>query len=260
MWPLAEFTDSMREESVTSKSAVNGVVGSMGHTPLLTRSRIHGKAELQNTGGSVKTDAEKKGRMKPGGAVVEGTAGNTGIGLAHVSICRARAYTQSQDDLLRMLGAEVYPVLAGPSPRESVELQRLENTKGEIDGFVCATGTGGTLAGASICREEATAGFLYEHITFGGNVFERFGSSRILVLDTEGLYVGACSESALNVVAAVELAQKLGKDKDSGSKVATILCDGAYRYQCHLFSKKWLESKGLGNATPGRLRKYAVLD
>lgn len=74
------------------------------------------------------------------------------------------------------------------------------------------------------------------------------------LLDTEGLYVGA--SSALNVIAAVELAQKLGK----GSKVVTILCDGAYRYQSRLFSKSWLESNGLGRAIPESLKKYAVLD
>jgi len=74
------------------------------------------------------------------------------------------------------------------------------------------------------------------------------------LLDTEGLYLGA--SSALNVVAAVELAQKLGK----GSTVVTVLCDGAYRYQSRLFSKKWLQSKGLLEAIPGHLTKYVVLD
>jgi len=74
------------------------------------------------------------------------------------------------------------------------------------------------------------------------------------LLDTEGLYLGV--SSALNVVAAVELAQRLGP----GSKVVTILCDGAYRYQSRLFSKKWLVSKGLDQSIPSHLRKYAVLD
>lgn len=92
------------------------------------------------------------------------------------------------------------------------------------------------------------------------------------LLDTEGLYMGA--SSALNVVAAVELAQKLGKgtldeiystlwfaDTSAiGSRVATILCDGAYRYQSRLFSKKWLKAKGLEDAIPPHLTKYAVLD
>lgn len=114
--------------------AVNGFVGAVGNTPLIrlnklsekTGAEIYGKAELMQPGGSVKDraalwvvkDAEAKGLIKPGGTVVEGTAGNTGIGLAHV--CRSKGYkcviympnTQSQEkiDLLRMLGAEVYPV------------------------------------------------------------------------------------------------------------------------------------------------------
>lgn len=74
------------------------------------------------------------------------------------------------------------------------------------------------------------------------------------LLDTEGLYIGA--SSALNVVAAVELAQKLGP----GHTIATILCDGAYRYQSRLFSKSWLKAKSLESAIPKHLQKYAVLD
>lgn len=92
------------------------------------------------------------------------------------------------------------------------------------------------------------------------------------LLDTEGLYLGA--SSALNVVAAVELAQKLGKGVfgncssntwltqgwSSGSSVVTVLCDGAYRYQSRLFSKQWLRSKELYDIIPEHLKKYAVLD
>lgn len=91
------------------------------------------------------------------------------------------------------------------------------------------------------------------------------------LLDTEGIYLGA--SSALNVVGAFELAQKLGKGQCfsfdcieivlmrwSGSTVVTVLADGAYRYQSRLFSKKWLESKGLYTAIPENLKKYAVLD
>ncbi|KAG2345554.1 pyridoxal phosphate-dependent enzyme beta subunit [Suillus weaverae] len=346
-------------ETVASSNAVNGFIGSVGNTPLiylktlseLTGCKIYGKAEFQNPGGSVKDraavsiiqDAEKKGLIKPGGTVVEGTAGNTGIGLAHV--CRARGYkcvifmpnTQSQEkiDLLRMLGAEVYPVPAVPyenplnyNHQAKEYAEKLENaiwtdqfdntanayvhyistgpeiweqTKGKIDGFVCATGTGGTLAGVGKYLKERSNGrtqiwladppgsVLYEYVTSGGNLIERSGSSvtegigqgRVTsnlgtfvndltgalhipdekaismlyqLLDTEGLYVG--SSSAVNVVAAVELAQKLGK----GSTVVTILCDGAYRYQSRLFSKKWLESNGLGHAIPDSLKKYTVLD
>ena len=92
------------------------------------------------------------------------------------------------------------------------------------------------------------------------------------LLDTEGLYLGA--SSALNVVAAIEVAQKLGPGMSllcthyfrpnfclsTGHTVATILCDGAYRYQSRLFSKKWLQSKSLDSAIPEHLKKYAVLD
>lgn len=74
------------------------------------------------------------------------------------------------------------------------------------------------------------------------------------MLDEEGLYIGA--SSALNVVAAMEMARHLGP----GSKIATIICDGAYRYQDRLFSRKWLATKGLWDALPERLQKYAVLE
>lgn len=91
------------------------------------------------------------------------------------------------------------------------------------------------------------------------------------LLDTEGLYIGA--SSALNVVAAVKLAQKLGPGMDCrsmsfmtliclsiGHTIATIICDGAYRYQSRLFSRAWLKAKELENAIPEHLKKYAVLD
>ncbi|KDQ55878.1 hypothetical protein JAAARDRAFT_133249 [Jaapia argillacea MUCL 33604] len=338
---------------------VEGFTGAVGNTPLITLKtlsertgcRILGKAEFQNPGGSVKDraalgilqDAEKRGLINPGGTVVEGTAGNTGIGLAHV--CRAKGYkcvifmpnSQSQEkiDLLRMLGAEVHPVpaVAYENPKNynhqardyaknldnaiwtdqfdntanteahyvSTGPEIWEQTAGQLDGFVCATGTGGTLAGAGRYLKEKSAGktqiwladppgsVLYSYVSSGGKLNERAGSSitegigqgRITnnlgtfvndlsgalhipdeksiamiyeLLDTEGLYLGA--SSALNVVAAVELAQKLGR----GSTVATILCDGAYRYQSRLFSKAWLKAKGLEDAIPQHLRKYAVLD
>jgi len=176
-----------------------------------------------------------------------------------------------------------------------------EQTNGELDGFICSTGTGGTLAGVGKYLKEKSEGkiqiwladppgsVLTSYVNSGGKLTERSGGSitegigqgRITknlgtfvtelsgaftvpdeksiqmlyeLLDTEGIYVGA--STALNVVAAVELAQKLGK----GSRVATILCDGAYRYQSRLFSKKWLQSKGLEEAIPAHLKKYAVLE
>ncbi|KAJ7346542.1 tryptophan synthase beta subunit-like PLP-dependent enzyme [Mycena albidolilacea] len=342
-----------------TNAAVEGFNGAVGNTPLIylkhlsekTGSRIFGKAEFQNPGGSVKDraalgvvrDAEDQGLLKPGGTVVEGTAGNTGIGLAHV--CRARGYkcvifmpnSQSQEkiDLLRMLGAEVHavPAVAYENPANynhqardhakalpnaiwtnqfdntanayahyiSTGPEIWEQTRGELDGFICSTGTGGTLAGTGKYLREKSNGktqiwladppgsVLTSYITSGGKLTERSGSSitegigqgRVTdnlatfvndisgaftvpdeksiqmvyeLLDTEGLYLGA--SSALNVVAAVELALRLGK----GSNVVTILCDGAYRYQSRLFSKKWLESKGLESSIPDHLKKYAVLD
>ncbi|KAF9461306.1 cysteine synthase [Collybia nuda] len=348
-----------RARGFTSSSTVDGFTGSVGNTPLIllkglsekTGSQIYGKAEFQNPGGSVKDraalgvvrSAEEKGLIKPGGTVVEGTAGNTGIGLAHV--CRAKGYNcviympdnQSQEkiDLLRMLGADVRPVpaVAYDNPQNynhqardyaktltnaiwtdqfdntanahahyiSTGPEIWEQTNGDLDGFICATGTGGTLAGVGKYLKEKSGGkiqiwladppgsVLTSYVNSGGKLIERSGSSitegigqgRITnnlgtfvnelsgaftvqdeksiamiyeLLHTEGLYLGA--STALNVVAAVELAGKLGR----GSKVATILCDGAYRYQSRLFSKKWLKMKGLEDAIPEHLKKYAVLD
>jgi len=305
-----------------------------------------------NPGGSVKDraalyvvrDAEERGLLRPGGTVVEGTAGNTGIGLAHV--CAARGYrlviympnTQSRGkiDLLRLLGATVHAVPAVPydDPRnynhqarrhaeamdnavwtdqfDNVANRRahIETTGPEIwaqtdggrtlDAFTCATGTGGTLAGVTRFLKEASAGrvksfladppgsVLHSYITSGGKLTERTGSSitegigqgrvtenlkpDIDMLDgalhisdeksiemvyrclhEEGLYLGA--SSALNVVAAKEVAERLGK----GHTVVTMLCDGAYRYQDRLFSRKWLEEKNLLSAIPKHLERHIVL-
>ncbi|GAA5812050.1 Cysteine synthase 1 [Mucor flavus] len=324
----------------------NGFIGAIGNTPLIrlnrlseeTGSEILAKAEFMNPGGSVKDraalfvvkDAEERGLIQPGGTVVEGTAGNTGIGLAHV--CRAKGYkcviympnTQSQEkiDLLRMLGAEVHPVPAvafdNPENLNAVWTNQFDNTanrrahiettgpeiyaqtNGEVDGFVCATGTGGTLAGTArylkdmkgdkvkIFLADPPGSVLHSYFASGHKLFERSGSSitegigqgRITdnlapdvgiidgsltihdedtikmlyrLLDEEGIYLGA--SSALNVVAAVEMAKQLGK----GKKIVTILCDGAYRYQSRLFSRQWLESKNLSTAIPDHLQKYVVL-
>lgn len=310
-----------------------------------------GKAEFQNPGGSVKDraalyvveDAEKKGLLKPGGTVVEGTAGNTGIGLAHV--CRSKGYnlviympnTQSQGkiDLLRLLGADVRPVpaVAFENPdnynhqakrhaeglENAVWTNQFDNTAnrqahiettgpeiwaqtgGKLDAFTCASGTAGTIAGVTRYLKDASEGrvqcwladppgsVLYSYISSGGQLNERKGGSitegigqgrvtdnlkpDIDLLDgalhipdassiemvyrclhEEGLYLGA--SSALNVAAARDLAVKLGP----GNTVVTILCDGAYRYADRLFSRKWLESKGLLGAVPEHLHKYIVLE
>ncbi|KAF5093468.1 hypothetical protein D0Z03_002402 [Geotrichum reessii] len=356
------FSRSLAESSTFRPPFVplvadSGFPGAIGNTPLIkiqglskeTGANIYGKAEFMNPGGSVKDraalfiiqDAERKGLIKPGGTIVEGTAGNTGIGLAHV--CRARGYkcviympnTQSQGkiDHLRFLGAEVHPVPAvafdnpmnynhqakrhAESLENAVWTNQFDNTanrqahiettgpeiwaqlNGEVDGFTCATGTGGSLAGTVRYLKDISDGrvqayladppgsVLYSYITSGGKLTERSGSSitegigqgRVTdnlrpdielldgalqisdektinmvyrLLDEEGLFLGA--SSCLNVVAAYELAQKLGP----GKNVVTLLCDGADRYVDRLFSRKWLQSKNL-DILPEHLQKYIAL-
>ncbi len=205
-----------------------------------------------NPGGSVKDraalyvvkDAEEKGLIKPGGTIVEGTAGNTGIGLAHV--CRSKGYkcviympdTQSQEkiDLLRMLGAKVYPVPAvafdnpqnynhqaarhAESTPNAVWTNQFDNvanrrahiettgpeiwqqTNGELDGFTCSTGTGGTWAGVSRFLKAQSQGkvkcfladppgsVLYSYIKSGGKLTDRKGSSI-----TEGIGQGRITDN-----------------------------------------------------------------
>jgi cysteine synthase A len=299
-----------------------------------------------NPGGSVKDRAalyligmaEKEGLIRSGGTIVEGTAGNTGIGLAH--ICNSKGYklviympnTQSQEkiDLLRMLGAEVHPVPAVPitDPQHytfqardhakkltnAVWTNQFDNvhnrlahyettgpeiyhqTNGKLDAFVCATGTGGTLAGTAKYLKEISqnkikiyladppGSVLYSYVTSGkleregssitegigqgritdnlaGTVFDgavRIDDSRTIatvyrLLKDEGLYIGA--SSALNVVAAGDVARKLGP----GHTIVTVICDGAARYQTRLFSKKWLESKNLFNSVPVDCRHLVSL-
>ncbi|KAH8194849.1 hypothetical protein TruAng_010982 [Truncatella angustata] len=205
-----------------AQGVAKGLVGAIGNTPLIrlnkiseqTQCEVLGKAEFMNPGGSIKDraalyvvlDAEERGQLRPGGTVVEGTAGNTGIGLAHV--CRSKGYrlviympnTQSQGkiDLLRLLGAEVYPVpaVAFDNPdnynhqarRHAERLVREQGdgaavwtnqfdntanrrahvettgpeiwaqTRGEVDAFTCATGTAGTLAGTTRFLKDASGG------------------------------------------------------------------------------------------------------
>ncbi|TKY86577.1 hypothetical protein EX895_004726 [Sporisorium graminicola] len=354
----AASTSTLSPVAAAHMRPVNGFVGAIGNTPLIRLNKISeetgcevlGKAEFMEPGGSVKDraalfvvkDAEERGLIKPGGTVVEGTAGNTGIGLAHV--CRSKGYkcviympnTQSQEkiDLLRMLGAEVYPVpaVAFDNPdnynhQAKRHADRLDNavwtnqfdntanrrahiettgpeiwdqTDGKLDGFICATGTGGTLAGITSYLKEKSNGkvqcwladppgsVLHSYIQTkgklmdreGGSITEGIGQGRVTenlkpdvekldnsvhipdeesismvydLLHEEGIYVGA--SSALNVVAAKKMAQQLGPNKT----IVTILCDGAYRYQARLFSRKWLESKKLDTAIPEHLQKYIVL-
>ena len=316
----------------------DGFVGTVGNTPLIrleklskeTGCNILGKAEFLNPGGSVKDraalyiikEAEEKGLLKPGGTVVEGTAGNTGIGLAH--ICNAKGYkcliiipeTQSQEkmDMLRMLGAEVRPVPAVPyrdpnnyvklsgriasemenaiwanqfdnlanrrAHYETTGLEIWEQTDGTVDGWVAATGTGGTFAGVSMFLKEKNPNIksvvadpkgsgLYSFIKTGDvkiegtSVTEGIGNSRITA-NMDGVPIDDAIQIddhdalrivyhllyeeglfmggsvGINVAAAVELAKEMGP----GHTIVTILCDGGARYQSRLFNRDWLISKG----------------
>ncbi|MBP0041933.1 MAG: cysteine synthase A [Roseofilum sp. SBFL] len=316
-----------------------GFIATVGNTPLIrlnsfceeTGCEILGKAEFLNPGGSVKDraalyiieEAEKQGLLKPGGTVVEGTAGNTGIGLAH--ICNAKGYrckiiipeTQSQEKIeaLRTLGAEVQTVPAVPyrdpnnyvklSGRVAAELDnaiwanQFENlanrqahyettgpeiwqqTDGKIEGWVTATGTGGTYAGVALYLKEKKPNIqvvvadpmgsgLYSYVKTGeikpegSSVTEGIGNSRITknmeevpiddaiqVDDTECIRVlyqllrrdglFMGGSVGINVGAAVALAKQMGP----GHTIVTVLCDGGARYQSKLYNREWLASKNL---------------
>ena len=315
------------------------VIALIGDTPLLTLKgpsaetgcTILGKAEFLNPGGSVKDraalgiieDAERRGLLHPGGTIVEGTAGNTGIGLAVVA--SARGYktiivmpeTQSREkmDTLRALGAELVLVAAAAysNPCHYVHTSRriaeetpgavwanqFDNvanrmahikttapeiwaqTGGDIDGFTCAVGTGGTLAGVALGLRAEKPGIvialtdpegaaLYNWFAHGelrsegSSVSEGIGQSRITanlegltvdaqfrITDSQGLHwvrrlnaeEGLCLglSSGINVAGAVRLAQHLGP----GHVVATILCDSGLRYLSTLYNPEWLAAKGL---------------
>ena len=315
------------------------IISLIGNTPLLTLKgpsqetgcAILGKAEFLNPGGSVKDraalgiieDAEKQGLLKPGGIIVEGTAGNTGIGLAVVGA--ARGYktiivmpeTQSREkmDTLRALGAELVLVPAAPyaNPGHYVHTSRRiaeetpgaiwanqfdnvanrlahirttapeiwRQTEGRIDGFTCAVGTGGTLAGVALglraekpdvtialTDPEGAALFNWfangELKAEGSSVSEGIGQSRITgnldglhvdaqfrVPDAEGLAwvrrlnaeEGVCLglSSGINVAGAVRLARQMGP----GHVIVTILCDSGLRYLSTIYNPDWLAAKGL---------------
>jgi len=311
----------------------------VGNTPLVrlshasdvTGCEILAKCEFMNPGGSVKDraalsiieDAEAQGTLRPGGIIVEGTAGNTGIGLALVG--NAKGYktiivmtdTQSREkqDTLRALGAEL--VLVAPTaysnPAHYVHTSRriaeetpnalwanqFDNTAnrmahirttapeiwqqsgGKVDGFTCAVGTGGTLAGVGLGLKEFNpdvvigltdpyGASLYNYYAHGelkaeGNsVSEGIGQSRITanlegapidtqfrISDEEGLAQlftllereGLCVglSSGINVAGAIALAKEVGP----GKTIVTILCDSGMRYLSSLFNPAWLEQKSL---------------
>jgi len=316
----------------------------IGRTPLIrlrhaseqTGCDIYGKAEFLNPGGSVKDraalfivkDAEERGLLHPGGVIVEGTAGNTGIGLALVA--NARGYrsvivipeTQSQEkkDALRQFGADLREVPAVPyanannyvkvSGRLAEEIDRRESagaiwanqfdnvanrrahyettgpeiweqTRGRIDGFICAVGTGGTLAGIGMYLKEKNPRIVigladppgaalynwYKHgqlTAQGSSITEGIGQSRITknlegapvdeafqIPDDEAIPVvfdliareGLLmgTSTGVNVAGAMRLARQMGR----GHTIVTVLADGAQRYASRLFNPEFLRSKNL---------------
>ncbi len=315
----------------------------IGNTPLVLLEgpseaagcEVYGKCEFANPGQSVKDraalwiirDAEARGELQPGGTIVEGTAGNTGIGLALVA--NALGYktiivmpeTQSREkmDTLRALGAELVLVPAAPfsNPGHFVHTSRrlaeetegaiwanqfdnianrkahIESTapeiweqmEGRIDGFTCAAGTGGTIAGVGlglkafdenirIALTDPHGAALYNYYAHGElkaegtSVAEGIGQGRITanldgaVIDTQfrisdeqGLeWVGRLLKeeglalglsSGINVAGAVELGRQLVAEGREDPRVVTILCDTGFRYLSTLYNRAWLEAKGL---------------
>ena len=314
----------------------------IGNTPLIrlnkvsdeTGCEILGKAEFMNPGQSVKDraalyiirDAIARGDLKPGGTIVEGTAGNTGIGLALVGaslgfrtvIVIPETQSQEKKDMLRLAGAELVQVPAAPyknpnnyvrySGRLAAELAKSEpngaiwanqfdntanrqahiettgpeiweQTAGKVDGFICAVGSGGTLAGvgAALQPKDVRIGLadpegaalysFYTNGTFdapGTSITEGIGQGRITanlegftpdcayrvsdqealpivfdLLSTEGLCLGG--SSGVNIAGAVHMAREMGR----GHTIVTILCDYGTRYQSKLYNPEFLREKGL---------------
>jgi cysteine synthase A len=317
----------------------DGFVGAIGRTPLIRLARIAagtgceilGKAEFMNPGGSVKDraaaaivlDAERRGRLAPGGTVVEGTAGNTGIGLAH--LCNARGYrcvlvlpdNQSPEKyaLLEALGAEVRRVPAVPyadpnhyqkvAARLAMEIpgaiwanqfdntanrdaheattapEILVETRGRLNAFVAAAGTGGTLAGVGRGLKARDPSIRVVLADPPGSALTGYVNTGALVPDprssvTEGVGIGRVTanfdgapvDEALRIedVDTVAMAHRLLREEGlflgftsglnvaaalalarrmgPGHVIATILCDGGARYQSRLYDRTWLAAKG----------------
>ena len=328
---------------MASPAPLSRTLDLIGNTPLVRLAGpseaagcdIYGKCEFTNPGGSVKDraalwiirDAEAKGLLKPGGTVVEGTAGNTGIGIALVAnalgyktvIVMPDNQSREKMDTLRALGAELVTVpptkFANPchfvhtSRRlaeetegaiwanqfdntanrkahiESTAPELWEQLEGRIDGFTCAAGTGGTIAGVGLglkAFDETTrialtdphGAALYNYYAHGelesegSSVAEGIGQGRITanlegapidtqfrISDEEGLHwvarllqeEGLCLglSSGINVAGAVALGKQLVADGHSNPRVATILCDTGFRYLSTIYDAAWLREKGL---------------
>ncbi len=334
----------------------NGIIEAIGNTPLIKLRRVSeatgctilGKAEFMNPGQSVKDraalfiieDAIKKGELKPGGVIVEGTAGNTGIGLALVGnamgfrsvIVIPETQSQEKKDTLRLCGAELVEVPAVPysnpnnyvklSGRLAEQLAKTEKngaiwanqfdnvanrqghvettgpeiwrqTDGKIDGFTCAVGTGGTLAGIAIALKsfngavrialaDPMGAALYSYSTTGtlksegSSITEGIGQGRITknlegapidtayqIPDAEAVPIifdlleheGLClgGSSGINVAGAVRLAKELGP----GHTIVTILADYGTRYQSKLFNPQFLREKNL--PVPSWLERHSQI-
>ena len=322
----------------------DGFTKTIGNTPLIKLQRVSeetgctilGKAEFLNPGGSVKDraalaiirDAEAKGQLKPGGVIVEGTAGNTGIGLALVAnalgyrtvIVIPETQTQEKKDMLLICGADLRQVAAVPykdpnnyvhfSRRLAEELNESEpngaiwanqfdnvanrqghyettgpeiwkQTEGKVDAFICAVGTGGTLAGVGTFLKEQRSDILvaladpmgaalynyYKHGELkaeGSSITEGIGQGRVTA-NLEGLSVDEAfqirdpemlemvfemvqqeglvlgTSSGINVAGAVRLAKQMGP----GHTIVTVLADYGTRYQSRIFNPTFLKQKNL---------------
>ena len=322
----------------------NNLIARIGNTPLIrlkqaseiTGCNIYGKAEYFNPGQSVKdraalfiiNDAIKKGKIKKGGTIVEGTAGNTGIGLAVISrelginlkIVIPNTQSIEKKETLKKLGAELIEVDAVPysNPKNYIKQSKQiaedlnkeskngvywanqfdniinteahikttaeeiwNQTAGSVDGFTCAVGTGGTLAGVSIglknknknikiALSDPMGSSLFSHIknnkleSSGNSITEGIGTARITknfekalvddafqTDDTEALNIVyeliekqkivLGGSSGINIAGAIKLAKKMGP----GKTIVTILCDHGKRYASKIFNKEFLKSKNL---------------
>jgi cysteine synthase A len=330
--------------TIAFPTIASGVLDTIGGTPLirlnrasaLTGCEILGKAEFMNPGASVKDraalfmirDAEAKGLIRPGGRIVEGTAGNTGIGLAMVAkalgysctIVMPRNQSQEKKDAVRLYGAELVEVdpvpyandmnyvkvshrlaekLNAEEPAGALWANQFDNvanreahvqgtgpeiwaqTGGEVDGFICAIGSGGTLAGVAqalrarkpdvaIGLADPDGSALYSYYTTGelkaegtsltegigqGRLTANFESLKIdhayRIPDSELLPVvydlleheGLLmgGSTGINVAGAMRLARDLGP----GKTIVTVLCDGGQRYQSKIFNPDFLKERGL---------------
>ena len=314
----------------------------VGHTPLIrlkaaseaTGCDILGKAEFMNPGQSVKDraalyiirDAVKRGMLQPGGTIVEGTAGNTGIGLALVGasmgfktvIVIPETQSQEKKDMIRLAGAQLVEVPAAPyknpnnyvrysgrlaealaktDPNGVIWANQFDNTAnrqahiettgpeiweqtgGKVDGFICAVGSGGTLAGVGMALQpkgvkiglaDPDGAALHSYYTTGAlkssgdSITEGIGQGRITanlegftpdfsynIPDAEALPIvfdllaheGLCmgGSTGVNIAGAMRMAREMGP----GHTIVTILCDYGTRYQSKIFNPEFLRDKGL---------------